>query len=85
VTLKKPGDLKSEMGIGRVDELQKDLQNLIALIPREIIMPVRSRFVSKSFFSPHLVNLDGPRGNIHAWEIMITPIIKDYDDRGRKR
>jgi hypothetical protein len=31
VTLKKLGNLISEMGIGRVDELQKDLQNLFVL------------------------------------------------------
>ncbi len=31
VTLKKLGNLISEMGIGRVDELQRDLQNLFVL------------------------------------------------------
>lgn len=47
VTLKKLGNLISEMGISRVDELQRDLQNLMVLTHRETIMPGRARLVSK--------------------------------------
>jgi hypothetical protein len=35
MTLKTLRNLISEMGIGRVDELQRDLHNLIALIPKK--------------------------------------------------
>jgi hypothetical protein len=47
MTLKTLRNFISEMGIGRVDELQKNLQNLIVLTHRGISMPGRVRLVSK--------------------------------------